>query len=151
MWLLMALKLFRFNCVFLVGICSLSSIEWSSLLCVRVPCLKPWSWTERSIISFTGQCIFWMRLIFIFFIFYFTARHEMNSPHLFCKCMFKKTIWLINKMSWLDLPVKWQTSPIIVCLNSAPFLQSTALSHLHLPPSNMQPINRKLKRFFFFL
>lgn len=44
-----------FNCVFLVGICSLSSTEWSSLWCVKAQCLKPWSWTEKSIIPCTGQ------------------------------------------------------------------------------------------------
>jgi len=44
-----------FNCVFLVGICSLSSTEWSSLWCVKAQCLKPWSWTEKSTILCTGQ------------------------------------------------------------------------------------------------
>lgn len=43
-----------FNCVFLVGICSLLSTEWSSLWCVKAPCLKLWLWTEKSTIPCTG-------------------------------------------------------------------------------------------------
>lgn len=45
-----------FNCVFLVGICSLLSTEWSSLWCVKAPCLKLWLWTEKSTIPCTGRC-----------------------------------------------------------------------------------------------
>lgn len=56
-----------FNCVFLVGICSLSSTEWSSLWCVKAQCLKPWSWTEKSTIPCTGQCNF-ASVMYSFFI-----------------------------------------------------------------------------------
>lgn len=47
-----------FNCVFLVGICSVSSTAWSSLWCVKGPCLKLWSWIGRSITRCTGMHFF---------------------------------------------------------------------------------------------
>lgn len=75
-----------FNCVFLVGICSLLSTEWSSLWCVKAPCLKLWLWTEKSTIPCTGRCSW-----------------KCNNPYL-CMCLYSCIILFPQVSVWEPEP-----------------------------------------------